>query len=165
MARVGKPSVSQKKVEIIFRKLEPYLRCGISVHKACQEAKIPKSTVYDLLKENTEFTELVEAAKKFFTVIINDLIFMEVKRIADKQGAKNLSAEDRKFIQWVALNNRTMHEYYGNYQLIEDNTSSGYSRVLNDSKAMATVMKSYELYRNKLIEENGGNLPDYLKDL
>jgi len=28
MAKVCKPLVSQRKVELIFRKLEPYLRCG-----------------------------------------------------------------------------------------------------------------------------------------
>lgn len=55
MAKTGKPSLSQKKIEDIFRKLEPYLRCGVSVHRACQEAKIPKSTVYDLIRENSEF--------------------------------------------------------------------------------------------------------------
>ncbi|MBI2601264.1 hypothetical protein HYW42_04910 [Candidatus Daviesbacteria bacterium] len=123
MAKTGKPPIGQKKIEDIFRKLEAYLRCGISVHRACQEAKIPKSTVYDLIKENSEFAELVEASKKFFTVIVNDLIFMEVKRIADRQGNKKLSAEDRKFIQWIALNNQTMHEFYGNNQIIEDKSN------------------------------------------
>lgn len=47
MRKAGKPSINQNKIEEIFRKLEPYLRCGISIHRACQEANIPKSTVYD----------------------------------------------------------------------------------------------------------------------
>lgn len=157
MAKTGKPPIGQRKIEDIFRKLEPYLRCGVSVHRACQEARIPKSTVYDLLRENSEFAEVVDASKKFFTVVINDLIFMEVKIIADKQNNKKLSAEDRKFIQWVALNNRTMHEFYGNNQIIEDKSDN--TAILKDPKSMETVWKSYEIVRNKMMEENKGELP------
>ncbi|MCL5784546.1 MAG: hypothetical protein M1142_04310 [Patescibacteria group bacterium] len=165
MGKVGKPPISQKKIELIFRKLEPYLRCGISIHRACQEAKITKSTVYDLLEENSEFAEIVEACKKSFTVLINDIILMEVKRIADKKGNKHLTAEDRKFIQWVAVNNKNMHEFYGNNQIIEDKTKSKYAAIYNDPKAISTVLKTYEIVRRNIIEENGGSLPEFLQDL
>lgn len=162
MTKKGKPKLNNKQIELIFRKLEPYLRCGVSIYKACQEAKIPKSTVYDLLEENSEFAEVIEACKKSFTVLVNDIIFMEVKRISERQNNKKLTAEDRRFIQWVAVNNKNMHEYYGNNQIIEDKTKSKYAAIYNDPKAISTVLKTYEIVRNNMIKENGGKLPEFL---
>ncbi len=60
--KAGKPALSDKKIDIIFRKLEPYLRIGLSLHAACNRGEVPKSTVYDLYKENREFAEIVDAA-------------------------------------------------------------------------------------------------------
>jgi len=50
-----KPTLSDKEIDLIFRKLEPYLRVGLSLHAAALKADIPKSTVYDLYAENEEF--------------------------------------------------------------------------------------------------------------
>lgn len=47
-SKVGKKPLVDEEVDLIFRKLEPYLKKGLSLHKACLEAQIPKSTAYDL---------------------------------------------------------------------------------------------------------------------
>lgn len=59
MAKAGKKPLVDEEVDLIFRKLEPYLKKGLSLHKACLEAQIPKSTAYDLYQEYDEFVPMV----------------------------------------------------------------------------------------------------------
>ena len=58
MAKAGKKPLVDEEVNLIFRKLEPFLKKGMSLHKTCLEAQIPKSTAYDLYREYEEFAEL-----------------------------------------------------------------------------------------------------------
>lgn len=58
MAKAGKKPLVDNEVDSIFRRLEPFLKKGLSLNKACLEAQIPKSTAYDLYREYEEFAEL-----------------------------------------------------------------------------------------------------------
>lgn len=88
MGKVGKPVIVDEEVDLIFRKLEPYLKKGLSLHKACIEGQIPKSTAYDLYNEYDEFAERIDAAKNYFSVLVSDIIHNELKRILKKQITK-----------------------------------------------------------------------------
>lgn len=61
--KLGKPSLSGKEIDLIFRKLEPYLRVGLNPHAAVLKADTPKSTVYDLYAENGKSIEEIKEAK------------------------------------------------------------------------------------------------------
>ena len=67
------------KTDEIFRKVEPFLKCGLSLHKACLQAQIPKSTVYDLYKKNNIDT------KRRNTDILAAAFFNRVE-ITDPEG-------------------------------------------------------------------------------
>lgn len=120
MAENNRPSKSGRKplvdeeVDLIFRKLEPYLKKGLSLHKACLEAQIPKSTAYDLYQEYDEFAERIDACKNYHSLLIGDVFTKELERIAKKQTkGEGLSTSEIKFVQWVALNGRATKEEYG----------------------------------------------------
>lgn len=113
MAKVGKKPLVDEEVDLIFRKLEPYLKKGLSLNKACIEAQIPKSTAYDLYKEYDEFAEKIDSCKHYHSLLIGDVVTKELEKIAERQNkGQDLSIQDIKFIQWVALNgNATIDEY------------------------------------------------------
>lgn len=114
MAKAGKKPLVDGEVDLIFRKLEPYLKRGLSLHKACLEAQIPKSTAYDLYQEYDEFAERIDACKNYHSLLIGDVFTKELERIAKKQNkGENLSISEVKFVQWVALNGRATKEEYG----------------------------------------------------
>ncbi len=122
MAKVGKPTLVDNEVDSIFRKLEPYLKKGLSLNKACLEAQIPKSTAYDLYREYDEFAERIDACKNYYSVLISDIIWTELARIVGKQQKKEvLDNNDIKLVQWVALNsNATRHEFGRDYDPIPE---------------------------------------------
>ena len=51
---LGRPTLSNKQKDLIFHKVEPYLKAGLSLHKACLQAQLPPSTIYDHYSENKE---------------------------------------------------------------------------------------------------------------
>lgn len=114
-SRVGRPSLDPEQVYLIFRKLEPFLRMGHNLHKACLLAQIPKSTVYDLYHESEEFAENIERAKNFKSVIFSDLIFRRLMQIYEKskKDIELLNKEEWKFLFWLAQNDRSLSEEFG----------------------------------------------------
>ena len=113
-SKVGKKPLVDEEVDLIFRKLEPYLKKGLSLHKACLEAQIPKSTAYDLYQEYDEFAERIDTCKNYHALLVGDVFTKELERIAEKQNkSQNLSANELKFVQWVALNSKATKDEYG----------------------------------------------------
>lgn len=113
-SKAGRKPLVDNEVDLIFRKLEPYLKKGLSLHKACLEAQIPKSTAYDLYQEYDAFAERIDACKNYHSLLIGDVFTKELERIAKKQNkGENLSISEVKFVQWVALNGRSAKEEYG----------------------------------------------------
>jgi hypothetical protein len=162
ISKTGKPALSDKEIDLIFRKLEPYLRVGLSLHAAALKADVPKSTAYDLYAENEQFAEIIDATKQYFTVTVNDAIALELKEITDKQSIDvPISVDDRRFLQWLALNNKQMREFYGNspQEIKKEETK----KFPDDAKSIVTILKSYEAVRNNMLKQYGEdffNKPD-----
>ena len=150
----GKPTLSDKEINLLFRKLEPYLRVGLSLHAACLKSDVPKSTAYDLYAENKEFAEIVDATKQYFIATVNDAIALELKEITDKQSIDvPISIDDRRFLQWLALNNKQMREFYGNspQEIKKEKTR----KFPDDPKSIVTILKTYEAVRNNMLKQYG----------
>ena len=120
MAKNNKPAKSGRKplvdeeVDLIFRKLEPYLKKGLSLNKACLEAQIPKSTAYDLYREYDEFAERIDACKNYHSLLVGDVFTRELEKIVEKQSqGESLLVSEVKFVQWVALNGKATKDEYG----------------------------------------------------
>ncbi|MBI4038988.1 hypothetical protein HY384_03455 [Candidatus Daviesbacteria bacterium] len=76
--KLGRKPFVDEEVDLIFRKLEPFLKKGLSLHKACLEAQIPKSTAYDLYQEYDEFAEKIDACKNYHSLLIDDVFTKEL---------------------------------------------------------------------------------------
>lgn len=55
-----KPSnqpLKESEIDLIFRKLEPFLMTGLSLSRAISKAEVSRSTVYQLYGENEQFAD------------------------------------------------------------------------------------------------------------
>jgi hypothetical protein len=110
----GRPPVDK---EAIFQKLKPYLQTGLSVNKACLEAQIPKSTVYDLIQNDDEFSEKISRAQQYLAIIYSNAIVTRLHGIIKKQNeGKILDVSDNIFLQWFGTRSRITREEFGERQ-------------------------------------------------
>ncbi len=117
---IGRPSISIEQKESFFRKLEPYLKIGLSVNKACLQAKIPKSTIYDLIHSDEKFAEKIATCKQYVSVLVSDTLVSDLTRISDyMKSGKKLGDEDFKRVAWFALNSGLTKEEFGNRVSVE----------------------------------------------
>lgn len=154
---LGRPALSNKQKDLIFHKVEPYLKAGLSLNKACKQAQLPPSTVYDLYSENREFAERIDIAKNYYSVLVSSIITNLLEAIYKKQNKspKNkLTSEEIRFIQWVALNSHATKEEFGARIEEEKKDNSPTFKIINDPKALITVLKTYESFRDRMIKEN-----------
>ncbi len=119
----GKPPVSEQDKEDILRKLEPYLKVGLSINKACLEALIPKSTVYDLINEDTKFAERIAIFKQFGSILVSNAMMAQLRQIIQKQNpGKNkdgnplkpipLTSREINFLKWYALHSNVTRDEF-----------------------------------------------------
>lgn len=115
----GRPALTDEEKDLIFRKLEPYLKSGLSLNKACLNAQIPKSTVYEQIKKDTIFADKIETAKQFFSIAVSNVVTENLRKILQTQETikgdinKRLPKDDLEFIKWLALNSKNTKEEFG----------------------------------------------------
>lgn len=128
MSKRGRPSLSDEDLEKVVRKLSPYLRAGLSVRKACLEAGIPKSTVYDHMKSNSDFSDKIARHQQFLSVLTAQTFLQHFTKIVRKvnpinnEESKGLNDEDIRFLQWFATHSKTTREEFGDrreYEIVD----------------------------------------------
>ncbi len=123
----GRPELSQQEKNEMLQKIEPYLKCGLSVRKALLEVKIPNSTFYRLMEEDGYFREQIGRFRQFTAVLINNALVRELQFIIEKQNGSEirkirpqpLNKDDRAFLQWFALNCNQAKEEFGRRERID----------------------------------------------
>lgn len=122
--KAGRPTIGKEKLDEAFRKIQPYLQAGLSVNRACVQAQMPKSTVYGYIERSGYFSEKIDRARQFLSVMVSNSMTKELLEIVKKQKeGKKLLKEDVKFLFWFALNSKNCNEEYGrnkNFQEIID---------------------------------------------
>ncbi len=123
--KVGRSKLTEyqkaERKDFLLRKLEPYLKSGLSVNKALKEAKIHNSEFYKYLAEDEFFGEKIAKYKHYISVLTNHIIVSELLRIVEKQNGnltqnikpQPLSDQDIKFLWWYAINANTCREEWG----------------------------------------------------
>ena len=91
-----------EETDIIFRKVEPFLKCGLSLYKACLQAQIPKSTAYDLYRNNKSFSERIDTSRNYYSVLVTK-----------QDRGKKLQPLEVRLVQWIATNSRALKGEYG----------------------------------------------------
>ncbi len=98
---VGKPALTQEQIDEVFRKIEPYLKTGVSLNKACLSAGIAKSTAYDLYRENESFAEKVDTARNYCSILANSVFLKSLERINSIAGTRELTDGELKLLEWL----------------------------------------------------------------
>lgn len=103
----GRPPLTRDELDKMFHKLEPYLRSGRPLYKACLQSGIPSSTTYAYYSDDIEFKEKVDGAMAYSSNLINNLFFGRLVTIASKsnrfQELKN-KLENKEITQEVYNN-------------------------------------------------------------
>lgn len=147
---IGRPALKSKEIDSLFRKLEPYLKAGLSIHKACLKAQIPKSTIYDLKVQNQEFAEKIEIAQNHQSILVAEIVSNELEFIKTKQsGDSGLTRDQIKFIQWVATNSRTTKEEF-NREKIAEAENEAIQMVKNDPRTINNLLGAYQRILDKM---------------
>lgn len=111
---MARPQITLESKNILVQKLEPYLKSGLSLKKACSYAQVSRSTVYYLMDKDEEFLDTIRRFEQYLSVIISNALTKQLLVIVKKQNeGKELSRIDLRFLQWMALHNNQLIEEYG----------------------------------------------------
>ncbi len=117
----GRPPISQEQKQEMLSKLEPYLKIGLSIRKACIQAGIPRANFYKCNEEDEEFRYQIERFQQFLSVLVNNAIVRELQVIVEKQNGNEatgirpqfLNKDDIKFLWKFVLNSNLTKEEWG----------------------------------------------------
>lgn len=117
----GNQPITQEEKDRIVHQIEPYLKSGLSIRKACLEARIPKSTFYKLMDQDEDFRDKIETFKNFVPVLLNSVILRELQAIVEKQNGneakgirpQRLDSTDIGFLKWFATTSNLTKEEWG----------------------------------------------------
>lgn len=117
----GRPSISEEQKKDIVSRLEPYLKTGLSISKACLETKISRATFYRLMEDDEEFRDKINQFRNFVSVLVNNALVRELQTIIEKQNGneargikpQRLAREDRDFLWKFALTSSLTKEEWG----------------------------------------------------
>lgn len=148
---IGRPSLTPEAVDNIFRKLEPYLKSGLSLHKACLEAKVPKSTAYDLCDTDYEFSEKIDTSRNHLTIMTHQIMYKHFQNIQGKQNkGEMLDTNDLNFIKWFASTNKIAKEEFDPKAVDEEaERDKKYAAIVNDDRAVLTLAQTIQTFLDK----------------
>lgn len=108
------PILTKELKERIVHRIEPYLKSGLSIHTACLQAGIPRSTLYKIMEENEYLRDRVDRSRQFFSVAVSSIVARKLHAVLLKQQAgEEIVGEDLEFIKWLALNSTHCREEFG----------------------------------------------------
>jgi len=111
---IGRPQISGNEKDLLFRKLEPYLCSGISLRKACREAKVNRAWVYTLIQRDDTFADQISQAKEYLGIYFGRFIYKIVSEFCYKiLSGKQLKSEELDFLKWFALHAKVTSEEFG----------------------------------------------------
>ena len=114
MNTIGRPSLPKEHSENIVRKLEPYLKTGMTLRKACFESGVPRQQVYYWMNIDQDFSDKIQRLRQYLSVILNNTLFRELLVIIRKQNTGlPLDRDERRFLIWYALNSGQLIEEFG----------------------------------------------------
>jgi predicted DNA-binding protein YlxM (UPF0122 family) len=118
---MARPQITDENKKIIVQKLEPYLKAGLSLRKACFQAQVSRSTVYYLIGKDEWFLNQINLFRQYLSVLLTSSIARQLYDIVQKQNREEgLSILDLKFLFWVALNSNQTKEEFGRKQNVLD---------------------------------------------
>lgn len=163
MADVGRKPITDEDKNVLVQKLAPHLQSGLSIRKACLEAKVPRSTIYFLMKEDESFLDQIERLQNFGQVVYSNVNFKMMLDINDKaekaykeQKPLELSKDERHFLMWLGENDKNLSERWGKkIQLTGKDDEPLFPMLTENADVLKAIMKSFEIMSNKLHAQEG----------
>lgn len=135
--KVDGRKVTKEDMDMMLKVLRPYLQQGLTLRKACTQAGVPKSTVFDWNAKYEYFSDKITEYQDFISVIVNNAVLNEVHAIIQKQNAietlreqkkdkplellklKGLTRDEKGYLQWFVTTARATKEEYSPRKDIE----------------------------------------------
>ena len=159
---MSRPKLKPVAIKNMVHKLEPYLKSGLSIRKACSISQIPRSTFNKYYAENEWFMYQIESFRVYQSVTVCGLIAWRLEHIINRVHAvrhfesmndslsylklkKNMrdfepSEKDWKFIQWLATHSTSLREEYGSQrESINKKKSSSEDNYLSNESSRDRV--------------------------
>lgn len=100
--------------ERLVHRIEPYVKAGLPINKACLQAGVSRSTLYKIMEEDAYLRERVDKFKQFFSIATSNVISRKLHHILLKQEAGfDIVGEDLEFIKWLALHSAQCKDEFG----------------------------------------------------
>lgn len=126
----GRPPVSEEDKNEMLRKLEPYLKSGLSLRKSIIEAGIASTTFYKYKSEDPTFRSKIEHFQQYLPVLFNSSIVKHLHSIVRKQAGykeadgtvvppEKLNRDDLSFMFWFGTNSNLTKNEYGNRAAVD----------------------------------------------
>jgi hypothetical protein len=120
----GRPPISEEAKNEMLRKLEPYLKSGLSLRKSIIEAGIASTTFYKYKSEDDSFRSKIEHFQQYLSVLLNSSIVKHLHELVRKQAGyeaedgkiippTKLDDKDLNFLMWFARTSNLTREEYG----------------------------------------------------
>lgn len=141
----GRPKRTPEEIDVIFRKIEPYLKAGLSLNKACQRAEISKSVAYQLYEDDASFAEKIDTAKNHLSALLSDMFYVLLAQIAERiKNKEKLEKDEVDFMKWFATNSKSTKEEFGERKELE---------VIDPQKEIQRLMAIIEEDEKKVPED------------
>lgn len=112
---VGNQPLSYNQQESLVSRLEPYLKSGMSIRKACLASGVSRATLYRLMEESEEVRDQILRFQDFISILTSRTIVSQLFTIHTKQvSGHKLDWSDLKFLMWFATNSRHCRDEFGN---------------------------------------------------
>lgn len=109
----GRPSITEQDKDDIIRKLEPYLKMGLSINKSCLQSGVPKSTVFDLISEDAAFAERIRVLQQHISVMFSDTATRIITQVFEKAKINGkISKPELEFAKWYGMTARGTKEEF-----------------------------------------------------
>lgn len=86
--KTGRPPAN---IEEYFTRILPYLNLGLSIHKSCNQADIPYTTVIDYYNQDESFRRRVDKARE-------DLVVKSRAKLVEAVDTKKRFSEEHKYV-------------------------------------------------------------------
>ena len=123
---VGRPPLDTK---LLADKLEPYIKIGLSMRKACALAGVHRDTISIKMKEDDNFRAKILSYRAYKSVLMGNITIAKIMDIADQVAkAKKmgmslrtaLTKNDQYFLQIMMRYDRSLREEWGDKLTDED---------------------------------------------
>lgn len=115
MKKLGLATTLTKELKLqLVQKIEPYLKAGLSIRKACLLSGVPRSSLYKIMDEDEFLRDQIDQFRDYTSILVSTMLSRKLHVIWGKQQAGlDIESEDLEFIKWFALNSVHCRNEFG----------------------------------------------------